>query len=94
MARKEDALDAAIRRADDIIHRTTDEHSLVTVRRTDLHALLLAASYTLPNLDIEVSRLREKLGTALAGGRNHRSDCSVHNAPAFEPTPCDCGVSA
>lgn len=23
----------------------------------------------------------------------HASDCAVHNAPAFEPGPCDCGAS-
>lgn len=22
----------------------------------------------------------------------HRSDCAVHNAPAFEPGPCNCGA--
>ena len=24
----------------------------------------------------------------------HASDCVVHNAPAYEPGPCDCGLSA
>ena len=23
----------------------------------------------------------------------HASDCSMHNAPALEPTSCDCGVA-
>lgn len=22
----------------------------------------------------------------------HTSDCAVHNLPAFEPGPCDCGA--
>ena len=21
----------------------------------------------------------------------HKSDCALHNAPAYEPKPCDCG---
>lgn len=24
----------------------------------------------------------------------HASDCAVHNAPALEPGPCDCGATA
>lgn len=24
----------------------------------------------------------------------HASDCALHNAPAFEPGPCDCGADA
>jgi len=24
----------------------------------------------------------------------HASDCAVHNAPAYAPGPCDCGVDA
>jgi hypothetical protein len=24
----------------------------------------------------------------------HRSDCAVHNAPAYEPGPCDCGAES
>lgn len=41
----------------------------------------------------ELARLREKLSDALAAGGNHKSDCAVYNAPAFEPGPCDCGAS-
>jgi hypothetical protein len=22
----------------------------------------------------------------------HASDCAIHNAPAYEPGPCDCGA--
>lgn len=24
---------------------------------------------------------------------DHASDCAVHNAPAYVPGPCDCGVT-
>lgn len=24
--------------------------------------------------------------------KRHSSDCALHNAPAFEPKPCDCGA--
>jgi hypothetical protein len=27
------------------------------------------------------------------GGNLHLSDCAVHNGPAMEPGPCDCGAS-
>lgn len=23
----------------------------------------------------------------------HRSDCALHNAPAFQPGPCDCSIA-
>lgn len=23
----------------------------------------------------------------------HKSDCALHNAPAFAPEPCDCGAT-
>lgn len=31
----------------------------------------------------------------VVGGRAivHASDCAVHNAPAYEPGPCDCGAT-
>jgi hypothetical protein len=88
MTRKTE-LQAAVDRVDHILSNTSDVHSLITVRRQDALVLLLAA-----NLDIEVATLREKLSVALAGGAQHRSDCSVYNAPAYEPTSCDCGAAA
>ncbi len=24
--------------------------------------------------------------------KGHQSDCALHNGPAYEPKPCDCGV--
>jgi len=85
---KKPELQAAIDRVDHILANTSDAHSLITVRRQDALVLLLAA-----DLDIEVATLREKLSVALAGGAHHRSDCSVYNAPAYEPTACDCRAS-
>ena len=34
----------------------------------------------------------ERLDRASAAG--HRSDCAIHNAPAMEAGPCDCGKAA
>jgi len=31
---------------------------------------------------------------AVAGAAGHRSDCAIHNAPAYPAGPCDCGFSA
>lgn len=42
--------------------------------------------------DADIGRLREMLSSALAGSGGHRSDCAVHNAPAYDPGPCDCGA--
>lgn len=86
MTRKTPPLEAAIYRADDILCRTTEDHYLVTVRRADLLALVLAAE-----ADYELARCREKLSDALSADGGHRSDCAVFNAPAMEPGPCDCG---
>lgn len=43
--------------------------------------------------EAEICLLRERLGEALAADKPHRSDCAVHNAPAYEPGPCDCGAA-
>lgn len=40
-----------------------------------------------------IGAFREKLGETLAGGLPHLSSCAVHNAPAYEPGPCDCGLA-
>ena len=29
---------------------------------------------------------------ALRGSVQHHSDCALHNAPAYDPGPCDCGT--
>ena len=51
-----------------------------------------AAAFFERHYGAEIASLREKLSDALAADGGHRSDCAVHNAPAFEPGPCDCGV--
>lgn len=28
----------------------------------------------------------------IGSGGTHKSDCAVHNAPAYEPGECDCGA--
>lgn len=43
-------------------------------------------------LESKIDFLRERLGIALAQGLPHASDCAVHNAPAQDPGPCDCGT--
>lgn len=45
-------------------------------------------------LEADVAKLRERLSDALAAGGDHRSDCAVHNAPAFDPGPCDCNAES
>lgn len=30
--------------------------------------------------------------TMVIGMTAHKSDCAIHNAPAYEPGPCDCGA--
>jgi hypothetical protein len=50
-----------------------------------------AASFFEDRYGAEIALLRERLSDALAAGGQHRSDCSVYNAPAEEPTACDCG---
>lgn len=41
----------------------------------------------------EIGGLREKLSDALAGGVQHKSDCSVYSAPAYTPSQCNCGAA-
>ena len=36
------------------------------------------------------SKVRVRVGAPLGDG--HAADCAVHNAPAMEPGPCDCGA--
>lgn len=47
---------------------------------------------TLCHIKQQISTLREKLGVALAGDLQHKSDCAVYLAPAYEPRECDCGA--
>lgn len=30
----------------------------------------------------------------VAQSKTHASDCALHNGPALEPGPCDCGATA
>lgn len=53
----------------------------------------------LAGMDIEryLTRWRDRKIAALEQETSccgHRSDCAVHNAPAYEPGPCDCGHEA
>ena len=36
-------------------------------------------------------REQEERGLTEPQDTKHYSDCAVHNAPAYEPGPCDCG---
>jgi len=37
-------------------------------------------------------KITHKLVEALRGSVRHYSDCALHNAPAYDPGPCDCGT--
>ena len=64
-----------------------------SVRPWERHARL-AVAFCDGFYEDEIADLRERLSDALAGGKTHASDCSVYNAPAYTPEPCNCGVTA
>lgn len=43
--------------------------------------------------DMTEADFKRSLKKVAQSNIKHASDCAVHNAPALEPGPCDCGAT-
>lgn len=45
-----------------------------------------------PEMGCNEERFNEKLRKLAKQSKTHASDCSKHNAPAYDASDCDCGT--